>query len=48
MVPDDHGGTPMCAILAGVSTISKNEGQSLVFSCMINFWLNVAYIIIYA
>lgn len=38
----------MCAIFAGAFTIIKNEGQNLAFSCMINFWLNAAYSIIYA
>ncbi|KAL3710994.1 hypothetical protein TMatcc_004791 [Talaromyces marneffei ATCC 18224] len=38
----------MCAIFAGAFTIIKNEGQNLAFSCMITFWLNAAYSIIYA
>ncbi|KUL82554.1 hypothetical protein ZTR_09172 [Talaromyces verruculosus] len=38
----------ICAIFAGAFTIIKNEGQNLAFSCMINFWLNAAYSIIYA
>lgn len=36
-----------CAVFAGLFTIVKNEGQNLAFSCMINFFLNAMYGVIY-
>ncbi|KAE8140037.1 major facilitator superfamily domain-containing protein [Aspergillus pseudotamarii] len=36
-----------CAAFAGAFTTVKNESQNLAFSCMINFWLNALYGIIY-
>ncbi|KAJ6098915.1 sugar transporter [Penicillium canescens] len=36
-----------CAIFAGAFTTVKNESQNLAFSCMINFWLNALYGVIY-
>ncbi|KAF2148108.1 putative sugar transporter [Myriangium duriaei CBS 260.36] len=37
-----------CAIFAGLFTTVRNEGQNLGFSCMINFFLNGLYGIVYA
>ncbi|KAH8702349.1 major facilitator superfamily domain-containing protein [Talaromyces proteolyticus] len=38
----------ICAVFAGAFTSVKTEGQNIGFSCMINFWLNALYAIIYA
>lgn len=37
-----------CAAFSGAFTSVKNEAQNLAFSCMINFWLNALYGIVYA
>jgi hypothetical protein len=37
-----------CAAFSGAFTSVKNEAQNLSFSCMINFWLNALYGIVYA
>lgn len=36
-----------CAIFAGLFTTVKNEAQNVAFSCMINFFLNAMYGVIY-
>ncbi|KAH8896209.1 putative sugar transporter [Thozetella sp. PMI_491] len=38
----------ICAIFSGAFTLVKNEAQNLASSCMINFWLNALYAIIYS
>ncbi|KAJ0123908.1 hypothetical protein J7T55_012380 [Diaporthe amygdali] len=37
-----------CAAFSGAFTSVKTEAQNLAFSCMINFWLNALYGIVYA
>lgn len=37
----------ICALFAGLFTQVRTEGQNIGFSCMINFWLNAVYAIIY-
>jgi hypothetical protein len=37
-----------CAAFSGAFTTVRNAGQNLGFSCMISFWLNALYAIIYA
>ncbi|KXH25724.1 hypothetical protein CSAL01_04916 [Colletotrichum salicis] len=37
-----------CAAFSAAFTFVKNQSQNLAFSCMISFWLNAMYAIIYA
>lgn len=37
-----------CAAFSGAFTSVRTGGQNLAFSCMINFWLNALYSIIYS
>ncbi|KAL4805427.1 major facilitator superfamily domain-containing protein [Aspergillus unguis] len=38
----------ICAKFAGLFTQVRTEAQNIGFSCMINFWLNASYAVIYA
>ncbi|KAL4884968.1 major facilitator superfamily domain-containing protein [Aspergillus karnatakaensis] len=38
----------ICAVFAGLFTQVRTEAQNIGFSCMINFWLNALYAVIYA
>ncbi|KAL3434039.1 major facilitator superfamily domain-containing protein [Aspergillus tetrazonus] len=38
----------ICAVLAGLFTQVRTEAQNIAFSCMINFWLNALYAVIYS
>ncbi|KXJ91655.1 putative sugar transporter [Microdochium bolleyi] len=38
----------ICAIFSGAFTLVKSDAQNLASSCMINFWLNAFYAIIYS
>ncbi|OJJ61376.1 hypothetical protein ASPSYDRAFT_56700 [Aspergillus sydowii CBS 593.65] len=38
----------ICAVFAGLFTQVRTEAQNIGFSCMINFWLNAVYAVVYA
>ncbi|KAL4937858.1 hypothetical protein BDV06DRAFT_232288 [Aspergillus oleicola] len=38
----------ICAIFAGLFTQVRTEAQNIAFSCMVNFWLNALYAVVYA
>lgn len=38
----------ICAVLAGLFTQVRTGPQNIGFSCMINFWLNAVYAVVYA
>ncbi|KAL4799463.1 major facilitator superfamily domain-containing protein [Aspergillus venezuelensis] len=38
----------VCAIFAGLFTEVRTEAQNIAFSCMVNFWLNALYAVVYA
>lgn len=38
----------ICAIFAGLFTQVRTEPQNIGFSCMVNFWLNAVYAVVYA
>ncbi|KAL4906962.1 hypothetical protein BDW74DRAFT_167020 [Aspergillus multicolor] len=38
----------ICAVFAGLFTKVRTEAQNIAFSCMVNFWLNALYAVIYS
>lgn len=38
----------ICAAFSGAFTSVRNSAQNLAFSCMINFWLNATYAVVYS